>query len=43
MILSLNNWVLIFSQIYRQWDFKHKQRAHYICVDLGINRYYICA
>jgi hypothetical protein len=21
---------------------KHKQRAQYICVDLGINRYYIC-
>jgi hypothetical protein len=20
---------------------KHKQRAHYICMDLGINRYYI--
>ena len=31
--------------MYKQWfknKVKHKQREHYICVDLGINRYYIC-
>ena len=31
--------------MYKQWlknKVKHKQREHYICVNLGIKRYYIC-
>ena len=31
--------------MYKQWfknKVKHKQRAHYISVDLGINRYHFC-
>ena len=31
--------------MYKQWfknKVEHKQRAHYISVDLGINRYHFC-